>query len=116
LRDVALTAPYMHDGYYPTLADVVQHYNRGGVPGAGTDFASADAGAAGPHVAVQIKPLDLTDQEAADLVAFLETLTGAPLPSEQTSAPRADAGAAPADAAPPLDAHPDAPVDASAGP
>ena len=105
----------MHDGHYQTLADVVQHYNRGGVPGAGTAFTEPDAGAAGPHVAVQLKPLDLTDQEAADLVAFLETLTGAPLPSEQTSAPRTDAGSPPADAGPPLDAHRDGPVDASPG-
>jgi len=110
LRDVALTAPYMHDGYYQTLADVVQHYNRGGVPGAGTSFTSADAGAAGPHVAVQLKPLDLTDQEAADLVAFLETLTGAALPSEQTSAPPVDAGGPAVDASAPVDA------DASPGP
>lgn len=119
LRDVALTAPYMHDGYYQTLADVVQHYNRGGVPGAGTTFTTADGGISGAHVAVQIKPLDLSDAEVTDLVAFLETLTGAPLPSEQTTAPRPDAGAphldggtpdahAPADAHGPVDAHGDA--------
>jgi len=116
LRDVALTAPYMHDGYYPTLADVVQHYNRGGVPGAGTSFTSADAGANGPHVAVQLKPLDLTDQEAADLVAFLETLTGAALPSEQTSAPPVDAGAPAVDARAPADANLDGQADAQVAP
>ena len=115
LRDVALTAPYMHDGYYQTLTDVVKHYNQGGVAGAGTVFTlpicgavdgapCADAGAADPHVAVQLKPLDLTDAEIADLVAFLETLTGAPLPSSQTTAPPVDAGTAPADAHPTLDA------------
>ncbi len=119
LRDVALTAPYMHDGYYQTLTDVVQHYNRGGVPGAGIAFTSADAGAGGPRVAVQIKPLDLTDDEVAVLVAFLETLTGAPLPAEQTMAPPADAGT-PADAHPTPDAHAtdaaaDRPIDASRG-
>jgi len=65
LRNVALTAPYMHDGLYGTLADVVAHYNRGG-----------DAGAIGTR-AVDVKPLGLTDGEQADLVAFLETLTGA---------------------------------------
>jgi hypothetical protein len=125
LRDVALTAPYMHDGYYASLSDVVQHYNRGGVPGAGAIFTlppcraagaadagagshagiCADAGAPNPHAAVQIKPLALTDAEVADLVAFLETLTGAPLPSDRASAPRPDAGT-------PADAHADGATDA----
>ena len=89
LRDVAITAPYMHDGYYQTLTDVVQHYNMGGVAGAANAFQlplcgrgdagrspCMDAGAPAPHLAVQIKPLGLTDDEVADLVAFLETLTG----------------------------------------
>ena len=43
LRDVALTAPYMHDGYYQTLTEVVQHYNMGGVAGAGDHLRSAGA-------------------------------------------------------------------------
>ena len=63
LRNVALTGPYMHDGIYATLEDVVAHYNRGG-----------DAGAPGVR-AVQIRPLGLTDGEQADLVAFLQTLS-----------------------------------------
>jgi cytochrome c peroxidase len=122
LRDVAITGPYMHDGYYPTLVQVVQHYNHGGVPGAGMAFALPtcgtvaatppdggpatvpcnDAGAPQAHVAVQIKPLDLTDDEVAALVAFLETLTSDPLPSELTSMPPTDGGARDAHA---LDAH-----------
>ena len=93
LRDVALTAPYMHDGTYTTLSQVVQHYNMGGVASAATAFqlplcGAADAGTAcmepgapAPHLSVQIKPLDLTDDEVADLVAFLETLNDAPLPA-----------------------------------
>ncbi len=120
LRDVPLTAPYMHDGYYQTLTQVVQHYNLGGVASAETAFqlpicgsgagdagACMDAGAAAPHVAVEIKPLDLSDEEVADLVAFLGTLTGAPLPASVARAP--DAGVAPpapADGGAPRDGSP----------
>ena len=69
LRNVALTAPYMHDGLYETLEEVVAHYNRGGDPGA-------------PGVrAVQIRPLGLTDGEQGDLVAFLHTLTETGMPA-----------------------------------
>jgi hypothetical protein len=63
LRNVALTAPYMHDGVYQTLQDVVDHYNRGPDPQAvGT-------------AAVDIKPLALTPGEEDDLVAFLQSLS-----------------------------------------
>lgn len=62
LRNVAETAPYMHDGSLATLADVVQWYIEGGQ--------------ANPWLSEKIGPLDLTDDEAADLVAFLESLTG----------------------------------------
>ncbi|MEA2701098.1 MAG: cytochrome c peroxidase [Myxococcales bacterium] len=72
LRNVALTAPYMHDGLYQTLEEVIGHYNRGG------DGDSSGSG--GGRLAVPIKPLDLADDERHDLVAFLKTLTGAPLP------------------------------------
>lgn len=63
LRNVSLTAPYMHDGVYGSLADVVKHYSDGAVTG----------GVGVP--AVQLKPLLLSADEQADLVAFLETLT-----------------------------------------
>jgi len=76
LRDVALTAPYMHDGLYAQLIDVVQHYNRGG----------AASGFAGEK-AVQVAPLLLTSAEENDLVAFLQTLTGAALPADVTQDP-----------------------------
>jgi cytochrome c peroxidase len=76
LRDVALTAPYMHNGALRTLEEVVWHYNIGG----------ASAGYPGDK-AVQIRPLGLTDQEQADLVAFLQTLNGEPLPKELTVSP-----------------------------
>jgi cytochrome c peroxidase len=68
LRDVALTAPYMHNGMYTTLEDVVVHYNKGGIHGLGGE----SIGTIDP----KIKELNLTPQEIDDLVAFLESLTG----------------------------------------
>jgi cytochrome c peroxidase len=62
LRNVALTAPYMHNGSLPTLEAVVGFYDRGGVPNEVLD--------------PLIRPLGLTQQESRDLVAFLESLTG----------------------------------------
>lgn len=62
LRDIALTAPYMHNGMYKTLDEVVDHYDRGGDVNENLD----------PNM----KPLNLTKQEKADLVAFLRSLTG----------------------------------------
>lgn len=67
LRNVALTAPYMHDGSLETLRDVVVHYNNGGVTEDGdpvNDFLSGG-----------IRPLDLDDEQIDDLVAFMEALT-----------------------------------------
>jgi cytochrome c peroxidase len=62
LRNVALTWPYLHDGSAAGLADVIEFYDRGGVPN--------------PTLDVRIKPLGLTDAEQASLIAFLEALTG----------------------------------------
>ncbi|GMU60576.1 MAG: hypothetical protein AMXMBFR34_23390 [Myxococcaceae bacterium] len=76
LRDVELTAPYMHDGVYQTLDEVVAHYDRGGSLGQGVGTP-----------AVQVKPLFLTAQEKADLVAFLRSLTGTPLARELVVSP-----------------------------
>jgi cytochrome c peroxidase len=76
LRDVALTAPYMHNGLYDTLEDVVWHYNRGG----------AEAGVVGQK-STRLRPLGLTEAEMSDLVAFLQTLNGAPLPESLVSPP-----------------------------
>ena len=69
LRDVALTGPYMHDGMYTSLRDVIVHYNKGGMidPQGGEVIGTLDD---------KIKQLNLTDQEIDDLVAFLMTLTG----------------------------------------
>ncbi|MGB3563344.1 MAG: cytochrome c peroxidase [Thermoanaerobaculia bacterium] len=62
LRNVALTGPYMHNGSLATLGEVVDFYNRGGFPHEGID--------------PRIQPLGLSEQEKADLVEFLESLTG----------------------------------------
>jgi cytochrome c peroxidase len=76
LRDIALTAPYMHNGIYKTLEEVVWHYNIGGA-------AAGVSGTPSKH----LRPLGLDDQEQRDLVAFLQSLTGAPLPSSIAQAP-----------------------------
>lgn len=68
LRDIALTAPYMHDGSLESLEEVVDHYNRGG--------ASSDKEKINPYLSGGIRPLDLTADEKAALVAFMKTLTG----------------------------------------
>ena len=62
LRNIAQTAPYMHDGSDATLLDVVDFYNKGGIPN--------------PNLSKEIKPLNLSLQEKRDLVAFPESLTG----------------------------------------
>jgi cytochrome c peroxidase len=62
LRDVARRAPYMHDGSLPTLDAVIDLYDRGGIDR--------------PSRAPEVRPLDLTKGEKADLIAFLQTLTG----------------------------------------
>jgi cytochrome c peroxidase len=61
LRNVGLTAPYMHDGSLRTLWDVMDHYNKGG-----ESNAFLDGG---------IEPLNLSEEEINDVVAFLFTLT-----------------------------------------
>lgn len=68
LRDIALTAPYMHDGSLKTLEEVIDHYNRGG--------ASSEKEKINPYLSGGIRPLELTDNEKAALVAFMKTLTG----------------------------------------
>ena len=68
LRDIALTAPYMHDGSLKTLEEVIDHYNRGG--------AGSDKEKINPYISGGIRPLNLTDDEKAALVAFMKTLTG----------------------------------------
>lgn len=63
LRNVALTAPYFHDGRAATLDDVINHYDRLGEP------------AVVGHREESLRPLSLTDTEKKQLKAFLESLT-----------------------------------------
>jgi len=62
LRNVALTAPYMHNGVLLTLAEVVEYYDRGGTGAEGQD--------------ARITRLRLTPEEQRALLAFLRSLTG----------------------------------------
>jgi cytochrome c peroxidase len=73
LRNIAVTAPYMHDGSIKTLEQVVDHYRAGGRtiktgPNAGV-------GADNPNKSEFVKPFDLSSQEKDDLIAFLKSLT-----------------------------------------
>ncbi len=62
IRNVAQTAPYMHDGSQKTLEEVVEWYAKGGHPN--------------PHLSDKIKKLDLTAQDKQDLVEYMKALTG----------------------------------------
>lgn len=62
IRNVASTAPYMHDGSLKTLEEVVEWYVKGGHPN--------------PYLSKDIKKLDLNDQDKQDLVEFMKSCTG----------------------------------------
>ena len=64
LRNIAQTAPYMHDGSEKTLEAVVRLYVEGGVKDGN------------PHLDPEMKPLELTADERKDLVEFMKALTG----------------------------------------
>lgn len=61
LRGLEFTAPYMHDGSLPTLEDVVEFYRLGGIENS--------------HLDVDMEPIELSEQDAANLVAFLKALS-----------------------------------------
>ena len=65
LRSIVETAPYMHDGVFRTLEEVIDFFDQGG----GNN----------PHLSPLIRPLGLTSEEKADLREFLHALTGAPI-------------------------------------
>jgi cytochrome c peroxidase len=73
LRNVALTAPYMHDGSLATLEAVVEHYSSGGFESATSD--------------PTIRPLNLTADEKRDLIAFLKALTDETIATNPDFAP-----------------------------
>lgn len=62
LRDIEHTGPYMHDGSMKTLEEVVEHYNKGGIRN--------------PQIDQRMKPLNLSEQDKKDLVAFMKALSG----------------------------------------
>ncbi len=62
LRDVTLRPPYMHHGLQVTLDEVMRHYEKGGIDR--------------PSRSPLMQPIQLTDQERQDIIAFMETLTG----------------------------------------
>ena len=66
LRNVSLTAPYMHNGRFDTLREVIDFYDRGGVPN--------------ELLSPLIRPLGLTEKEKQDLEALLHSLTGSNVP------------------------------------
>jgi cytochrome c peroxidase len=65
LRDIALSSPYMHNGIYKTLEEVIDHYDR-----KGDDKTNLSPNMQGPE------PLNLSAEEKKDLVEFLKSLTG----------------------------------------
>ncbi|MFQ5657972.1 MAG: cytochrome-c peroxidase [Candidatus Methylomirabilales bacterium] len=74
LRDVAKTAPYMHDGSLATLEEVVAYYDRGGIKN--------------PYLDPQVRPLRFSLREKRDLVAFLKSLTGKGMEVKVPALPR----------------------------
>lgn len=66
VRNISLTAPYMHNGVYKTLEELVEFYNKGG--GAGTGLKT-------DNQTLPADPLNLTKQEKTQLVAFMQSLT-----------------------------------------
>lgn len=66
LRSITETSPYMHDGAFKTLEEVIDFFDKGGNPN--------------PNLSPFMKPLGLSDQEKGDLLAFLKALTGEPIP------------------------------------
>ena len=66
VRNSALTAPYMHNGVYQTLEEVINFYNKGGGAGLGFDL---------PHQTLPFDELNLTQEEQQALVAYLKTLS-----------------------------------------
>jgi len=74
LRSIAETAPYMHDGAFKTLEEVVDFLNQGG--------------GANPNLSAMAKPLNLTAEEKTDLIAFLQALTGEPIKFDLPKLPK----------------------------
>jgi cytochrome c peroxidase len=74
LRNILETAPYMHDGVFLSLEEVIEFLDKGGGPN--------------QNLSTLMKPLGLTQEEKSDLLAFLESLTGAPLKIDPPQLPQ----------------------------
>lgn len=74
LRSITETAPYMHDGAFRTLEEVVEFMDQGG--------------GSNPNLSPLVKPLNLTAEEKSDLVAFLKALAGEPIPFSMPQLPK----------------------------
>jgi cytochrome c peroxidase len=79
LRNVALTAPYMHDGRFNTLQEVVQHYNKGVKKHRNLDGRLTDSWGSGGEP----RKLNLSDADVNDLVEFLKAMTDKELISSE---------------------------------
>ncbi|MEQ8560349.1 MAG: cytochrome C peroxidase, partial [Cytophagales bacterium] len=75
VRNVSLTAPYMHNGVYNTLEEVMDFYNNGGGEGLGYEV---------PNQTLPFDNLGLSEKEQTDIIAFMNSLTDT---SEMTSIP-----------------------------
>ncbi len=78
LRNIALTAPYMHNGQFETLREVIDFYDQGGFPN--------------ELLSPFVRPLDLSEQEKIDLEEFLRSLTGSNVADLVADAFAADIG------------------------
>ena len=74
LRSITETAPYMHDGAFKTLEEVVEFMDQGG--------------GSNPNLSPLVKPLNLTAEEKSDLVTFLKALAGEPIPFSMPKLPK----------------------------
>ncbi|NWF73941.1 MAG: hypothetical protein HXY51_12990, partial [Nitrospirae bacterium] len=98
LRSITETAPYMHDGVFKTLEDVVGFLDQGG--GQNPNAVNPHAKHAfmadyydqkvepNPNLSPFLKPLELTQQEKSDLIGFLKALTGEPIKFEMPKLPK----------------------------
>jgi cytochrome c peroxidase len=89
LRNIAVTAPYMHDGSVATLGDAIEHYRRGGR--LIEEGANRGDGRLSPYKSEFVRGFELSDDEQRDLIEFLESLTDpSVLSDERFSNPFAD--------------------------
>jgi len=65
IRNIIKTAPYMHNGVYRTLDQVMEFYNNGGAVGLGINL---------PNQTLSEESLHLTEKEKEDIIAFMESL------------------------------------------